>query len=159
MPKLPRSGRSSAAGEAMVLTHGIKEFLAAHPECLLFNEYGPTEASVGPRSTRSTRPRTGRRSGGHRRRGRPAARRSAPGGPVGAVGEIHLGGAAVAQGYLGRPDETEAAFVNRPGASGRAALPQPRPRALAGRRHPRLPRPVDDQVKIRGHRVEPGETE
>jgi acyl-coenzyme A synthetase/AMP-(fatty) acid ligase len=65
----------------------------------------------------------------------------------------------VAQGYLGRPDETDRAFVDDPASPGGRLY---RSRDL-GRWRPDgtldyLGR-VDDQVKIRGHRVEPGETE
>jgi acyl-coenzyme A synthetase/AMP-(fatty) acid ligase len=79
--------------------------------------------------------------------------------PAGAIGEIHLGGVAVAQGYVGRPEETMSAFVADPSHPGGRLY---RTRDL-GRWRPDgtldyLGR-VDDQVKIRGHRVEPGETE
>jgi hypothetical protein len=79
--------------------------------------------------------------------------------PVGAVGELHLAGPLLADGYLGRPAETAAAFVPDPFAD-RPGQRMYRTGDLArwrgdgtlqflGRR--------DDQVKIRGHRVEPGE--
>lgn len=75
--------------------------------------------------------------------------------PAGASGELWIGGVPVAQGYIGRPDLTEAAFP-----------------VLAGRRHYRtgdlarwtgagfeyLGR-IDDQVKVDGVRIEPGEIE
>ncbi|MFF2045488.1 amino acid adenylation domain-containing protein [Kitasatospora sp. NPDC058170] len=81
--------------------------------------------------------------------------------PVGGCGEIHVAGAGVAVGYLGRPDRTEECF---------------RPLALPGRRPERYYRSgdlairtgedvycyagrVDDQVKINGFRIEPGEVE
>jgi acyl-coenzyme A synthetase/AMP-(fatty) acid ligase len=79
--------------------------------------------------------------------------------PVGAIGEIHLGGAAVAQGYLGRPDETETAFVNDPvHPGGRLYRSRDLGRWRTDGTLDYLGR-VDDQVTIRGHRVEPGETE
>ena len=79
--------------------------------------------------------------------------------PVGAVGEICIGGSGVTRGYLKAPHLTAAGFVpdpfaNRPGArlyrSGDLGcwLPDGRLRYL-GRR--------DDQIKIRGFRIEPGE--
>ncbi|MEU0089304.1 amino acid adenylation domain-containing protein [Kribbella sp. NPDC006257] len=160
MPKLPALREIVAGGEAMVLTHGIKEFLAAHPECLLFNEYGPTEASVVTTihqvDPAEDRPSIGRPIDGVVVRLLDEALRPVP---VGAVGEIHLGGAAVAQGYLGRPDETEAAFVNDPAhPGGRLYRSRDLGRWRADGTLDYLGR-VDDQVKIRGHRVEPGETE
>jgi acyl-coenzyme A synthetase/AMP-(fatty) acid ligase len=79
--------------------------------------------------------------------------------PVGAIGEIHLGGVAVAQGYLGRPDATDAAFVGDPALpSGRLYRSRDLGRWRSDGTLDYLGR-VDDQVKIRGHRVEPGETE
>ncbi|WP_185444272.1 non-ribosomal peptide synthetase [Kribbella qitaiheensis] len=160
MPKLPALREIVAGGEAMVLTHGIKDFLAAHPECLLYNEYGPTEASVVTTihqvDPAEDRPSIGRPIDGVVVRLLDEALRAVP---VGAIGEIHLGGAAVAQGYLGRPDETEAAFVNDPAhPGGRLYRSRDLGRWRADGTLDYLGR-VDDQVKIRGHRVEPGETE
>lgn len=160
MPKLPALREIVAGGEAMVLTHGIRDFLAAHPDCVLFNEYGPTEASIVTTihqvDPADDRPSIGRPIDGVVVRLLDEALRPVP---VGAVGEIHLGGVAVAQGYVGRPDETMTAFVADPSTPGSRLY---RTRDL-GRWRPDgtldyLGR-VDDQVKIRGHRVEPGETE
>ncbi|WP_344112676.1 non-ribosomal peptide synthetase/type I polyketide synthase [Kribbella alba] len=160
MPKLPALREIVAGGEAMVLSHGIRDFLAAHPDCALYNEYGPTEASIVATihqvDPAEDRPSIGRPIDGVVVRVLDEALRAVP---VGAVGEIHIGGAAVAQGYLGRPDETETAFVNDPAHPGGRLY---RSRDLARWRTDGtldyLGR-VDDQVKIRGHRVEPGETE
>jgi non-ribosomal peptide synthetase component F len=160
MPELPALREIVAGGEAMVLTHGIRDFLAAHPDCLLYNEYGPTEASVVTTihqvDPAEDRPSIGRPIDGVVVRLLDEALRPVP---VGAVGEIHLGGVAVAQGYIGRPDETMTSFVGDPATPGSRLY---RTRDL-GRWRPDgtldyLGR-VDDQVKIRGHRVEPGETE
>ncbi|TCC51184.1 amino acid adenylation domain-containing protein [Kribbella capetownensis] len=160
LPELPALREIVAGGEAMVLTHKVRDFLEAHPECRLFNEYGPVEASIVT-TIHEVDPAVDRPSIGRPVEGvvvrlldqvlRPV--------PVGAVGEIHLGGPAVAQGYIGRPDETEHAFVPDPGHPGARLY---RSRDL-GRWRPDgtleyLGR-ADDQVKIRGHRVEPGETE
>ncbi len=160
LPRLPALREIVAGGEAMVLTHGIKEFLAAHPDCVLYNEYGPTEASVVTTihqvDPAEERPSIGRPIDGVVVRLLDEALRPVP---VGAIGEIHLGGASVAQGYLGRPDETEAAFVDDPAhPGGRLYRTRDLGRWRTDGTLDYLGR-VDDQVKIRGHRVEPGETE
>jgi len=77
--------------------------------------------------------------------------------PIGALGELHIGGDGVARGYLGRDDLTAERFVDRPGlgrlyATGDLArIDECGVVEFAGR--------VDFQVKIRGHRIELGEVE
>ncbi|MCP1845860.1 amino acid adenylation domain-containing protein [Bradyrhizobium sp. USDA 4538] len=80
--------------------------------------------------------------------------------PVGAVGELCIGGDSVARGYLNRPALTAEQFVPDPyGTPGKRLyrtgdLCRQRPDGLVefiGR--------SDDQVKIRGYRIEPGEIE
>lgn len=81
--------------------------------------------------------------------------------PVGATGELYLGGAGLARGYHGRPELTAEKFI---------------PDAMSGKSGSRLYRTgdvvrygeqgeveylgrVDQQVKVRGHRIELGEIE
>jgi amino acid adenylation domain-containing protein len=79
--------------------------------------------------------------------------------PLGAVGEICLGGPGLAYGYLWQPDRTAEAFVPDPFVPGerlyrtgdRGRLRSDGTLELLGR--------LDHQVKIRGLRVEPGEIE
>jgi amino acid adenylation domain-containing protein len=78
--------------------------------------------------------------------------------PVGAVGEILVGGVGVTGGYLGRDDLTRERFIADPFGSGivfcSGDLARRNPDGTVeyiGRR--------DDQVKVRGYRIEPAEIE
>jgi amino acid adenylation domain-containing protein/FkbM family methyltransferase len=130
----------------------------------LHNLYGPTEAAIDVTSWRCEP---------HERRssvpiGRPIANTQLyilderlELIPVGATGELYLGGAGLARGYHGRPELTAEKFI---------------PDAMSGTSGSRLYRTgdvvrygeegeveylgrVDQQVKVRGHRIELGEIE
>ncbi|MGW7610007.1 MupA/Atu3671 family FMN-dependent luciferase-like monooxygenase [Streptomyces sp. NPDC054766] len=131
----------------------------------VFNAYGPTEGTVlctleevapappgaDPGPVPIGRPIDGVRLRVLDAQGTPV--------PAGTVGELHIGGAGVARGYLGRPEATAKRFVADPNdASGDSRLYRTGDLVrwtadgtleFHGR--------ADDQVKIRGFRVEPEE--
>jgi len=125
----------------------------------LWNLYGPTETTIWSSLWR-VGPGTGPVPIGlpvaHNRlyvldrHGQPA--------PVGAPGEIHIGGAGVARGYWRRPELTAERFVPDPWGGPGARMYRTGDLGLvrADGALEYLGR-VDHQVKIRGHRVEPDE--
>nr|BFE74698.1 hypothetical protein GCM10020092_079990 [Actinoplanes digitatis] len=108
----------------------------------LWNMYGPTETTVwsavsrvGPGPVSLGDPVANTELHVLDRRGQPV--------PAGVSGELHIGGAGLARGYLGLARPHRRAFRRAPGPdrSGRTALPHRRPRAPARRREPRVSRP------------------
>ncbi len=77
--------------------------------------------------------------------------------PPAIPGELCIGGAGVAQGYLNRPELTADRFVQHP-EFGRFYRTGDKARLLAGGDLEHLGR-LDDQVKVRGFRIELGEIE
>ncbi|HET8641242.1 MAG TPA: amino acid adenylation domain-containing protein [Pseudonocardiaceae bacterium] len=133
----------------------------------LFNHYGPTEATVCGTLLRYT-PQTPPDGAGYLPIGRPIQGVTAhvldplmrPA-PPGVPGELYLGGAAPARGYLGRDAETAQRYVPDPFSTEPGARLY-RTGDLARFRRDGLLEFVgrrDGQVKIRGHRVELAEVE
>ncbi|MDD7969413.1 non-ribosomal peptide synthetase [Actinomycetospora lemnae] len=134
------------------------------------NLYGPTETTVWSTSTHvSALPS---HSSKDRSRGAPPIGRAITGTrtrvldralqdvPDDVVGELHIAGAGLARGYLGRPSLTASRFVADP--TGDPGARMYRTGDLVRRDTDGVLHYVgrgDDQVKVRGHRVEPGEIE
>ncbi len=140
----------------------VAKSLRQEPQVELFNEYGPSEATVWASMYRCAHP-SGKQSVPI---GRPVANTQVYildqwGGlvPIGVAGELYIGGAGVSRGYLDQPELTAERFVPDPYAAPGCArmyrtgdmarwLPDGNLEFL-GRN--------DDQVKVRGFRIEPGE--
>ncbi|MGI5500365.1 non-ribosomal peptide synthetase [Lentzea sp. CA-135723] len=147
--------RVVVAGEALPEPLLARHFAVA-PDAQLVNEYGPTETTVwathrvydAPAPVTIGRPIPGTRLYVVDDRGELA--------PPGAVGELRIGGAGVARGYRGRPEDP--AFGADRFTAGRTYRTGDRVRWTPAGELEFLGR-ADQQVKIRGHRVELGAVE
>ncbi|BES72574.1 hypothetical protein RE428_35920 [Marinobacter nanhaiticus D15-8W] len=145
-------------GEALPTTL-VRQVRELRPDCRVFNHYGPSESTVGVLTTEA-----GDASGITVPLGAPLPNIRAQvlneerlPLPQGATGELYLGGAGLARGYLGQPEQTAAAFIADPLRPGeRLYATGDCVKLLADGRFDFLGR-KDDQVKIRGYRVSLGE--
>ncbi|MBN2535366.1 MAG: amino acid adenylation domain-containing protein [Spirochaetales bacterium] len=153
------------AGEQLKLTEDIKRLLSGNKNCLLFNQYGPTESHVVThyqvhRNTfdSNTLPPIGKPIAHARIYILDTFQKPLP---VGLVGELYIGGDVLARGYYNKPVQTGERFVPDPFThkensimykTGDLARYVPDGNIeYVGR--------VDFQVKIRGYRVEIHEIE
>ncbi len=183
---LPRQ-RLILGGEALSweLVERIQKYA---PSCQIFNHYGPSETTVGvttfklgsmelhyPEKQNTLQTQTEYSSYSKTvPLGRPNANtqiyildKNQQPVPIGAAGELHIGGAGLARGYLNHPELTAEKFV--------LGIP-PNPPLKGGSKENRLYRTgdlarylpdgniefigrIDNQVKIRGFRIELGEIE
>jgi amino acid adenylation domain-containing protein len=163
---------AALAGVRQVMTGGeplspehVRRALAANPDLRLVNGYGPVETMILSTFQPVTAAEAARESiaigsafPGDEVRLLDEALRPVP---DGVTGEIYIGGAGLAHGYLGRPALTCERFVADPHGA-RPGSRIYRTGDLARRRADGalefLGR-ADDQLKIRGMRIEPGEVE
>jgi amino acid adenylation domain-containing protein len=132
------------------------------PSCRIHNHYGPTETTVGllvhslgHNPCDDSLPLDRALTNGYAYVLEAGAEGLRPA-PLGAVGELYLGGAQLSRGYLNRESD---AFIDDPLRPGqRLYRSGDRARLLPDGRLQLLGR-IDQQLKIRGFRVEPGELE
>ena len=151
------------SGEQLKITPAIANLFKQLPGCRFCNQYGPTEGHVvselelkGDPSTWPALPHIGRAIDHVElyvldEQMKPVAK--------GEEGELYLGGACVAKGYIGRDDLTAERFLADPFIPGGRMY-------KTGDRAAELPNGgidykgrIDGQVKVRGYRIELGEVE
>ncbi len=150
-------GGEALSGEALQL------FRTSPSPPRVFNEYGPTEATVGcavhvAAALGSGPVPIGRPLANARLHVLGAALEPLP---IGACGELYIGGAGLARGYVGRADATAERFLPDPWSEvpgQRLYRSGDRVRRLSDGSLEYVGR-CDRQVKIRGVRVEPAEVE
>jgi amino acid adenylation domain-containing protein len=153
------------AGEQLRISPEIRQFFERATGCRLHNHYGPTETHVVTALTLEGDPQVWPVLAPI---GRPIANsriyvvdEHLQPVPIGMAGEIYIGGANVARGYLHRPELTEQRFVADPYSSDPQARLY-RTGDLGRWREDGILEYLgrnDDQVKIRGYRIELGEIE
>lgn len=141
----------------------IEQIRQLAPECQIINHYGPTETTVGVTTFTVNQEATSQEYQTVPI-GRPLANiqiylLDSLGQlvPMGVPGELHIGGAALARGYLNQPDLTAEKFINHPFIPGKKLYKTgDLVRYLSDGNIEFLGR-VDHQVKIHGFRIELGE--
>jgi amino acid adenylation domain-containing protein len=164
---LPTLRRVIVGGESITLERLGEWSRMTGGRAPVMGAYGPTEATVCTTTCTAWNGAASDAGGARLPLGRPLANsrvclldRDLRPVPPGALGEIHIGGAGLARGYLDLPALTAQRFLPDPfGEPGsRLYRTGDLARWLPSGDLTFLGR-VDDQVKIRGFRVEPGEVE
>ncbi|HEX3462698.1 MAG TPA: amino acid adenylation domain-containing protein [Candidatus Elarobacter sp.] len=160
---LPRALRAVIVGGELLTRERAAAFLAAAPGVRLFNGYGPTEAAIAVTFGEVTREQAARDVPLPLGPAVPNVRVALLGEtlrpvPIGAAGEIAIGGIALADGYRARPELDAQRFARDPQTGERLYLT-----GDLGRFAPdgalRFLGRSDDQAKVNGYRLEPAEVE
>ncbi|MGQ0556749.1 MAG: amino acid adenylation domain-containing protein [Nitrospiraceae bacterium] len=152
---------SITAGESLPLEL-VRRHYELLPHATLYNEYGPTEATVWCSVYQTTR----EEAAAHVPIGKPIAHMQLyvlderlQLMPVGVPGELYIGGECLARGYVNQPQLTQERFLANPYVPGtRLYRTGDLARYRADGNVEFLGR-VDQQVKLRGYRIELGEIE
>ncbi|MBT9164303.1 MAG: Linear gramicidin synthase subunit D [candidate division WS2 bacterium] len=150
------------AGEQLRITPAIRDFFESLPHCKLINQYGPTETHVvtayelsGPPKNWPNLPPIGKPIQNVRTYVFDDSLNNVS---LGEVGELYIGGASLAEGYINNQSLTESVFIHHPVIGERLYKTGDLVRLLASGDIEFVGR-KDRQVKIRGYRVELGEVE
>ena len=165
-PTLPQTLREVVtAGEQLQITKQIVDLFRRLPACSLHNHYGPSESHVvtaytlpGPPQEWIALPPIGRPISNVQIYILDSHFHAVP---IGVPGELHIGGIALAGGYLNRPELTADKFVSDPFSAhpgARLYKTGDLARFLPDGNIEYLGR-IDNQVKVRGFRIELGEVE
>jgi amino acid adenylation domain-containing protein len=162
-PILTRLREVITSGEQLQITQNVRNLFKTLDDCVLHNQYGPSESHVvsiytliGSPDTWPVLPPIGRPIDNTSlylldKNLQPV--------PIGVPGEVYIGGVCLAKGYLNRPELTAERFIPNPFvncAEERLYKTGDLARFLPDGNVDFLAR-IDNQVKIRGFRVELGE--
>ncbi|TRU88215.1 MAG: amino acid adenylation domain-containing protein [Microcystis novacekii Mn_MB_F_20050700_S1] len=150
----------------------VEKVIIHAPQCKIFNHYGPTEATVGVLTfavdSQSISQHQRDSSTQNVPLGRPLGNtqiylldQNLQPVPIGVQGELYIGGASLARGYLNHPELTSEKFIPHPfhqTTESRLYKTGDLARYLPDGNIEYLGR-IDNQVKIRGFRIELGEIE
>ncbi|NML37862.1 amino acid adenylation domain-containing protein [Chitinophaga sp. G-6-1-13] len=151
-------GCAILGGESVMVEH-VAALKRLNNHMRVYNEYGPTETTVG--CVVKELEASGPVLIGKPVSGAEICILDAFGQlvPVGVYGEICIGGAGLARGYLNRVDLTEEKFIAHPYREGKRLYRSGDSGRWQANGELACQGRIDDQVKVRGYRIEPGEIE